>query len=113
MPRGDEPSTDLRIIRLGVEALTQEVRVQGSIQTRTQADTNGALWSLSGRQEDALAIANGRLEGTRSFVLGALHVVAEARHPKCKWFQVTCRRGKAQREAALKTQVQTQSAEAP
>ena len=85
-------STDLKIIRLGVESLTVPTKVQGDIQTRSQAVTNGDLWKLSGRQSDALEMANSDKEQVRIFVIKSLDLMAEERAKACPWYSISCKR---------------------
>ena len=85
-------STDLKIIRLGVESLTKPTKVQGSVQRRRDAITNGDLWLYSGRQEDALEIANSDKEQVRIFVIKSLEAMAEERAKKCSFWQFECKR---------------------
>lgn len=82
----------MKIVRLGVEALTQKTVVTGDITTRSQAATNGDLWKLSGRQEDALTIANSDKEQVRIFVIKSLEAMAEERAKKCAFWQFACKR---------------------
>ena len=85
---GDEASTDLQIIRLGIEALTEPREVAGPIQHREQAATNGELWLLSGRQEDALQLAEGDKRRARTFVLESLGAIEKARQAvDRKWYE--------------------------
>ena len=85
-------STDLKIIRLGVESLTQTTEVQGSITKRSEAVTNGDLWLYAGRQEDALKLANSDKEQVRIFVIKSLEAMAEERAKKCAFWQFACKR---------------------
>lgn len=85
-------STDLKIIRLGVESLTKKTEVQGAIKKRSDAVTNGDLWKLSGRQEDALEVANSDKEQVRIFVIKSLEAMAEERARKCSFWQFDCKR---------------------
>ena len=85
-------STDLKIIRLGVESLTQKTEVQGSITKRSEAVTNGDLWLYTGRQEDALKLSNSDKEQVRIFVLKSLDAMAEERAAKCSFWQFSCKR---------------------
>lgn len=85
-------STDLKIVRLGVESLTQKTEVAGSIKKRSDAVTNGDLWLLSGRQSDALEIANADKEQVRIFVIKSLEAMAEERARKCSFWQFDCKR---------------------
>lgn len=93
--RGDSASTDLRLIALGVKALTEPTRVEGPIQTRDQAETNGELWLLSGRQEDALGLANRDKARVRLFTLDALETLRAARQPDCRWWDWRCWRARS------------------
>ena len=85
-------STDLKIIRLGVESLTHKTKVQGEITMRSQAQTNGDLWKLSGRQEDALVLANSDKEQVRIFVIKSLDAMADERAAKCQFWNLSCKR---------------------
>jgi len=85
-------STDLKIIRLGVDALTKPTEVSGDIKTRSQAVTNGDLWKLSDRQEDAIKKANSDKEQVRDFVTKSLEAMAEERAKKCSFYQFRCKR---------------------
>ena len=85
-------STDLKIIRLGVESLTKKTEVQGAIKQRSDAVTNGDLWLYSGRQEDALEVANSDKEQVRIFVIKSLEAMAEERAKKCSFWQFDCKR---------------------
>ena len=85
-------STDLKIIRLGVESLTKPTKVSGAIQHHKQAVTNGDLWLYSGRQEDALEVANSDKEQVRIFVIKSLEAMAEERARKCSFWQFDCKR---------------------
>jgi len=67
-------------------------KVQGDIQIRSQAVTNGDLWKLSGRQSDALEMANSDKEQVRIFVLKSLEAMAEERAAKCSFWQFECKR---------------------
>lgn len=85
-------STDLKLIRLGVESLTQKTEVQGAIKKRADAVTNGELWQLSGRQDDALLVCNSDKVLVSDFVGGALEAMAEERAAKCSFWQFDCKR---------------------
>lgn len=85
-------STDLTIIRAGVEELTKPTRVAGPITERKDAVTNGDLWLLSGRQDDALKVANADKEAVNNFVTKALAAMAEERARACPWYSFSCKR---------------------
>lgn len=85
-------STDLKIIKAGVEALTKPTQVAGPITARKDAVTNGDLWLLSGRQADAVKLANSDKEALRVFVGASLDAMAEERARACPWYSFACRR---------------------
>lgn len=84
------PSTDLQVLRLGVQALTEPTRVEGAIQSRADARTNGDLWLLAGRQADAIDKANDDKARLRQFIQEATEAIENGREP-CRWWQVGCR----------------------
>lgn len=75
-----------------MESLTQKTEVQGAIKKRSDAATNGDLWLLSGRQADALEVANSDKEQVRIFVIKSLEAMAEERARKCSFWQFDCKR---------------------
>ena len=79
-------------MRAGVESLTRKTEVQGEIRTRSQAVTNGDLYKLSGRQEDAHELANTDKEELRKFVFTSLDAMAEERANKCQFWNISCKR---------------------
>lgn len=89
-------STDLKIIRAGVSALSKPTRVEGGIKERSQAVTNGDLWLLSGRQADALELANTDKQAVEKFVNDSLDAIAEERAKACAWYQFKCKKGARQ-----------------
>jgi len=66
--------------------------VAGPITARKDAVTNGDLWLLSGRQSDALKLANADKQAIRDFVGTSLDAIAEERARVCPWYSFSCRR---------------------
>lgn len=80
------------MIRYGVQALTKPTKVSGAIQKKEQAPTNGDLWLYSGRQEDALEMANTDKRLVFEFVDKSLRAMAEERARQCRFYQFSCKR---------------------
>lgn len=86
-----EGSVDLELVRLGVKHLTEQRRVEGAIQHRDEAETNGQLWSYAGRLEDKSELDDGDKLRIRSFVDDAIDAVARSRQEPCAWYDARCR----------------------
>lgn len=95
--RDPPPSTDLQVLMLGVKALTEPNEVQGPIQHREQAETNGDLWVLSGRQDDVIDLEHDDKRRLRQFIAEAVAAIERGRQPECRWWQFGCKR---EREAS-------------
>lgn len=91
MSKTPPPSTDLQVLNLGVKALTEPTVVEGAIKKRKDAITNGDLWTLSGRQDDALVVANDDKLRVRQFVADATAAIERGRRPACKAWNFVCR----------------------
>lgn len=94
--------------------MTEPTQVQGPIQERKQATTNGDLWLLSGRQSDALNLANDDKRRVRRFVEAALLAVEKSRLPTCSWYELSCKRERRNLQEQLeKAQEEAGSAHLP
>ena len=89
--RRDSPATDLEVLRLGVKHLTEKRRVEGSIQHRDEAETNGQLWNYAGRLEDKSELDDGDKDRLRSFIDEALDAIQRSRQAPCHPLNLACR----------------------
>ena len=87
------PATDLQVLRLGVEALTQPRLPAGSVQRLEDAATVGETWDYALDLEDALWLSNRDKVALREFVTKSAAAIEESRLPVCRWWQRRgCRR---------------------
>lgn len=100
--RVEQRATDLEVMRLGVEQMTQPRTVAGSLQHADEARTNGELMNYALNVEDALWLSNGDKVRVRSFVNSALSVIASGRLPPCRWLDFACKHGRAAALAPFK-----------
>lgn len=81
------PATDLQVLRLGVQALTEPRSPAGSIQRLEDAATVGETWDYAGDLEDALWLSNRDKANLRTFVEKATAAIETSRLPECRWWQ--------------------------
>lgn len=81
------PATDLQVLRLGVQALTEPRSPAGSIQRLEDAATVGETWDYAGDLEDALWLSNRDKANLRGFVDKATAAIETSRLPECRWWQ--------------------------
>lgn len=81
------PATDLQVLRLGVQALTEPRAPAGSVQRLEDAATVGETWDYAGDLEDALWLSNRDKLNLRQFVNKATAAIEASRLPECRWFQ--------------------------
>lgn len=72
------------MLRLGVKVLAQERHVEGPVQRREDAVTNGDLWNYSGRQEDVEELSNLDKKKIVEFIDEATAIMETARLPECR-----------------------------
>ena len=91
--RDVRPATDLQVLRLGVDALTQPRLPAGDVQRLEDAATVGQAWDYAADLEDALWLSNRDKANLRTFVEKASAAIEESRLPACRWWQRSgCRR---------------------
>ena len=81
------PATDLQVLRLGVQALTEPRSPAGSVQRLEDAATVGQAWDYAGDLEDALWLSNRDKGNLRTFVEKASAAIETSRLPECRWWQ--------------------------
>jgi hypothetical protein len=81
------PATDLQVLRLGVQALTEPRTPAGDVQRLEDAATVGQAWDYAGDLEDALWLSNRDKANLRQFVNKATAAIEASRLPECRWFQ--------------------------
>lgn len=87
------PATDLQVLRLGVDALTQPRLPAGDVQRLEDAATVGQAWDYAADLEDALWLSNRDKANLRTFVDKATAAIEQSRLPECRWWQRSdCRR---------------------
>lgn len=81
------PATDLQVLRLGVQALTEPRSPAGSVQRLEDAATVGETWDYAADLEDALWLSNRDKANLRQFVDKATAAIESSRLPECRWWQ--------------------------
>ena len=81
------PATDLQVLRLGVQALTEPRTPAGNTQRLEDAATVGQAWDYAGDLEDALWLSNRDKANLRNFVDKATAAIETSRLPECRWWQ--------------------------
>lgn len=89
--RGDSPSTDLKLMRIGVKHLTEKRQIEGAVQHRDEATDNGQLWNYAGRLEDKSSLDDGDKDRTRAYVFEALDALEASRLPPCPTWNLACK----------------------
>lgn len=90
-----KPASDLAVLQLGVEALTQERSVAGTVQHAEQAATNGELLNYTLALEDVRFLEKQDRSNLRVFVAKSLEVIRQSRLTACRWWQVRCKGARA------------------
>lgn len=88
--RADAPATDLEVMRLGVEALTQPREPAGEVQRSEDAATAGQAWDLLLDLEDLDYLHEQDKHRLRVFVNKSLDAIAASRAEPCRWWQRAC-----------------------
>jgi hypothetical protein len=87
------PATDLQVLLLGVDALTQPRLPAGRIQRLEDAATVGEAWDYALDLEDALWLSSRDKAALREFVTKSATAIEQSRRPPCRWWQWRgCRR---------------------
>lgn len=85
------PATDLAVLRLGVQALTQPRQPNGDIQRAEDAKTSGQVFNYALDLEDVNWLQNDDKARLRTFVTKSLDTI-EASRFTCRWYELACRR---------------------
>lgn len=93
--RVQTPVTDLQLLKLGVDKLTQPRPVAGKVQRAYQAENNGELMDYALNLEDAKFGDEWDKRRIREFVSEAVVVMARARQVPCRFWQLRCKREQA------------------
>lgn len=88
------PSTDLQMLKLGLDALTQPRTVAYPIQHPDQAKTGGELFGLSMAQDDTIWLEEQDKVRSRNFYTQAINLLMQKEQPDCKWYQIGCKRSR-------------------
>lgn len=89
--RADAPATDLQVLKLGVEAMTQPRNPQGPVARAEDAETTGQAWGLLLELEDVDYLHEQDKQNVRAFVNKAVDAIAASRVGPCRWWQWQCR----------------------
>lgn len=85
------PATDLTVLVLGVEALTQERTPASTVQRAEDAETTGELFQYTLALEEVEWLHEQDKERTRQFVRESVRVIQRNRQPVCRWWNLSCR----------------------
>lgn len=92
----DELPSDLKVLVLGVRALTEPRPIAGEYQHVDEVPNYGAAWDFGGDAEEAHDLSEDDKARARNFVEAAAVEIARGRLPACRWWQLerpgTCRR---------------------
>lgn len=68
--------------------------MEGPIQRRADAETNGDLWKFAGAAEDWGTLSEGDKVRLREFVEESLDAIELGRIGECHWYDIACRRAR-------------------
>lgn len=95
-PESEALPTDLKVLVLGVRALTEPRPIAGALQHVEDAQTAGEAFDFGMDAEEAHWLSESDKARTRNFVEAAALEIARGRLPPCRWWQFeragVCRR---------------------
>jgi hypothetical protein len=84
------------VLKLGVQTLSEPRQVAGDVQRLEDAKTSGEAFRYAMNLEDALYLSNADKERTQRFVEKALDAIIASRDPRCRFWQLACKRARYQ-----------------
>lgn len=97
--RVENHASDLEVLKLGVETLSEPRQPAGDIQRLEDAKTSGQAFRYAMDLEDALYLSNEDKARTARFVQKATAAIIASRDPSCHFWQLACKRARYQAPA--------------
>lgn len=89
------PATDLQLLRLGINSMTEHREPSGAVRNPDEAETTEQAWNLLLELDDIKHLSNGDKDRIRKFANDAIDIIEESRLPECRFYQLKCKRIRA------------------